>query len=185
MFDRDCPACASQSLTYITRGAARGPNDGTDGRRETRGVGGAASACTGQLSRVWISKAAATQRAGRTARVRPGVVYRVYPAALYARMEEFEASEMHRQPLDRTVLQLRHWIKQVGENRAPLSTHRAHRSPTHTPPPWTRRTHHAPAHPSPPMYTWRSRRASSCASASSLLTTPPSSSPSNLSTISA
>ncbi len=116
MLDRDCPACVSQSLTYITRGAARGPNDGTDGRRETRGVGGAASACTGQLSRVWISKAAATQRAGRTARVRPGVVYRVYPAALYARMEEFEASEMHRQPLDRTVLQLRHWIKQVGES---------------------------------------------------------------------
>jgi hypothetical protein len=34
----------------------------------------------------WISKASATQRAGRTGRMRPGTVYRLYSAALYNKL---------------------------------------------------------------------------------------------------
>ena len=36
-----------------------------------------------QLVNTWISKASSTQRAGRTGRVRPGNVYRLYPQVIY------------------------------------------------------------------------------------------------------
>lgn len=41
-----------------------------------------------QLVNTWISKASATQRAGRTGRVRPGTVYRLYPKALHDKVSD-------------------------------------------------------------------------------------------------
>ncbi|KAK3232905.1 hypothetical protein CYMTET_56764 [Cymbomonas tetramitiformis] len=55
----------------------------------------------------WISRASATQRAGRTARVAPGSVWRLYSESLHASMPEFAPSEMQETPLDHIVLQLR------------------------------------------------------------------------------
>ena len=49
------------------------------------------------LMPTWISRASATQRAGRTGRVRPGYVYRIYARANYeSHMEPFEPGEMLR-----------------------------------------------------------------------------------------
>lgn len=49
------------------------------------------------LTPTWISKASATQRAGRTGRVRPGTVYRMYARESYvSHMEPFEKGEMLR-----------------------------------------------------------------------------------------
>ena len=60
-----------------------------------------------RLLKAWVSKASATQRAGRTARVRPGSVYRLYSEALFDAMSPHDTSEIHRSPLEATVLQLR------------------------------------------------------------------------------
>ena len=60
-----------------------------------------------QLVNTWISKASATQRAGRTGRVRPGVVYRLYSRALFNGFDEHEQSEVHRKPLQDVILDLR------------------------------------------------------------------------------
>ncbi len=58
-----------------------------------------------QLSGVWISRASATQRAGRTGRVRAGTVYRLYARALFERhMDAFDRGEMGCQPLDAVVI---------------------------------------------------------------------------------
>eukprot|EP01044_Picomonas_judraskeda_P002805 COSAG03_NODE_213_length_10549_cov_7.843349_2_plen_1370_part_00 len=65
-----------------------------------------------QLINTWISKASATQRAGRTGRVRPGTAYRLYPQSLFDALPEHECSEIHRQPLDSTILQLRAMLDQ-------------------------------------------------------------------------
>ena len=51
---------------------------------------------TSQLMNCWISKASANQRAGRTGRMRPGTVYRLYSSALYNKLPEHELSEVHR-----------------------------------------------------------------------------------------
>jgi hypothetical protein len=59
-----------------------------------------------QLRNTWISKASATQRAGRTGRVRPGTVYRLYPSSLYQKFVEHETSEIHRTPLQEVILDL-------------------------------------------------------------------------------
>jgi Helicase conserved C-terminal domain len=60
------------------------------------------------LTPTWISKASATQRAGRTGRVRPGSVYRLYTRNAYEHyMEEFEPGEMVRIPLDSVILMLK------------------------------------------------------------------------------
>ena len=60
------------------------------------------------LSPLWVSKASAVQRAGRTGRTRPGTVYRLYARALFAdKMEAFDSGEMARQPLDGVILRLR------------------------------------------------------------------------------
>ena len=60
------------------------------------------------LTSAWISRASATQRAGRTGRVRPGNVYRLYTKKAYDRyMEEFEPGEMVRIPLDSVILMLK------------------------------------------------------------------------------
>lgn len=60
------------------------------------------------LSPLWISRASAVQRAGRTGRTRPGTVYRLYSRALFeSKMEAFDSGEMARQPLDGVIVQLR------------------------------------------------------------------------------
>ena len=60
------------------------------------------------LQSCWISKASATQRAGRTGRLRPGNVYRLYTRHAYENnMDEFEQGEMLRIPLDSVILMLK------------------------------------------------------------------------------
>jgi ATP-dependent RNA helicase DHX29 len=61
----------------------------------------------------WISKANAIQRAGRTGRVAPGNVFRLYPREIYERgFEAYEMGEMLRIPLDSVVLMLKEIIPQ-------------------------------------------------------------------------
>jgi HrpA-like RNA helicase len=62
------------------------------------------------LMPTWISKASATQRAGRTGRVRPGNVYRLYEQETFQIMEDFEQGEMLRVPLDNVILSLKQMI---------------------------------------------------------------------------
>ena len=85
------------------------------------GIGGAPGGPT--LMRRWISRASAEQRAGRTGRVRPGVVYRLYPrewieaatgadgeteeADIRFTLRAHEPSDLQTQPLDGAVLKLR------------------------------------------------------------------------------
>jgi HrpA-like RNA helicase len=57
-----------------------------------------------QLVNTWISKASATQRAGRTGRVRPGTVYRLYSSSLYEKFDPHEKAEVFRQPLQDVIL---------------------------------------------------------------------------------
>ncbi len=67
-----------------------------------------------QLTSCWISKASATQRAGRTGRVRPGTVYRLYARELYdQQMIDHEEGEVHRQPLDGVILNLKSMLNQA------------------------------------------------------------------------
>jgi len=59
----------------------------------------------------WISQASAKQRAGRTGRVRPGNVYRLYTRRAYeSYMDEFEPGEMVRIPLDSVILMLKEML---------------------------------------------------------------------------
>eukprot|EP00538_Stauroneis_constricta_P006063 CAMPEP_0119572152 /NCGR_PEP_ID=MMETSP1352-20130426/44476_1 /TAXON_ID=265584 /ORGANISM="Stauroneis constricta, Strain CCMP1120" /LENGTH=2052 /DNA_ID=CAMNT_0007621837 /DNA_START=51 /DNA_END=6209 /DNA_ORIENTATION=- len=59
----------------------------------------------------WISRASATQRAGRTGRVRPGNVYRLYTKDAYEHyMQPFEPGEMVRIPLDSIILMLKEML---------------------------------------------------------------------------
>ena len=61
-----------------------------------------------QLIPTWISRASATQRAGRTGRVRCGNVYRLYSRDAYNEyFASFEAGEILRSPLDSVILNLR------------------------------------------------------------------------------
>merc|ERR1712176_530643 len=56
----------------------------------------------------WISRANATQRAGRTGRVRKGHVYRLYPHDVFTEFfNAFEEGEILRSPLDSVILNLR------------------------------------------------------------------------------
>ena len=57
-----------------------------------------------QLINTWISKASATQRSGRTGRVRPGTLYRMYTRDIYDQFNDFETAEVHRKPLEDVVL---------------------------------------------------------------------------------
>jgi HrpA-like RNA helicase len=60
-----------------------------------------------QLAKGWISKAAATQRAGRTGRTRPGNVYRLYSKHVFeSTMEAFDTCAMKEQPLSGICLHL-------------------------------------------------------------------------------
>ena len=53
-----------------------------------------------------ISKASATQRAGRAGRVRPGKVIRLYPAEDFARRPAEDVPEIRRRELSQAVLEL-------------------------------------------------------------------------------
>lgn len=56
----------------------------------------------------WISKASASQRAGRAGRTGPGHCYRLYSSAVYERdFEEFSVPEILRAPIEGVVLQLK------------------------------------------------------------------------------
>jgi HrpA-like RNA helicase len=59
------------------------------------------------LENVWISKSSAIQRAGRTGRIRPGTVYRLYTRELYDSFVDFEEAEIHRKPLHEIILSLK------------------------------------------------------------------------------
>jgi len=61
-----------------------------------------------QLVNTWISKASSTQRAGRTGRVRPGQVFRLYSSKLFDSMHEHEVAEVHRRPLQDVLLSM--WV---------------------------------------------------------------------------
>jgi HrpA-like RNA helicase len=65
------------------------------------------------LTPTWISKASATQRAGRTGRLRPGTCYRLYTRQNFQEhMAEFEPGEMLRIPLDSVILMLKEMLKE-------------------------------------------------------------------------
>jgi len=56
----------------------------------------------------WISKASATQRAGRAGRTGPGHCYRLYSSAVFENyFEEFSKPEILRVPIDGVVLQMK------------------------------------------------------------------------------
>ena len=56
----------------------------------------------------WISKASASQRAGRAGRIGPGHCYRLYSSAVYERdFEEHAEPEITRMPVEGVVLQLK------------------------------------------------------------------------------
>mmetsp|Transcript_4342 Transcript_4342/g.10499 ORF Transcript_4342/g.10499 Transcript_4342/m.10499 type:complete len:1328 (+) Transcript_4342:191-4174(+) len=56
----------------------------------------------------WISRASAVQRAGRTGRVRPGCVIRLYSERLFSEgFEPFDTAEITRMPLDNVIVSLR------------------------------------------------------------------------------
>lgn len=56
----------------------------------------------------WISKASASQRAGRAGRTGPGHCYRLYSSAVYERdFQEFAEPEISRMPIEGVVLQLK------------------------------------------------------------------------------
>ena len=60
-----------------------------------------------QLVHRWISKAGANQRAGRTGRVRPGTVWRLYSKDFYQRMDEFDPPELQQTPLEHVIMQIK------------------------------------------------------------------------------
>ncbi|CAM9870955.1 unnamed protein product [Sphacelaria rigidula] len=63
------------------------------------------------LTPVWISKASAVQRTGRTGRVRPGTVYKLYSRMMgEVLMSDHEAAEIRRLPLDSVVLELKNMM---------------------------------------------------------------------------
>ncbi len=66
-----------------------------------------------QLIPTWISRASATQRAGRTGRVRNGNVYHLYSRDAYNDyFDPFEAGEILRSPLDSVILNLRDMLNE-------------------------------------------------------------------------
>jgi HrpA-like RNA helicase len=74
------------------------------------------------LSSTWISRASATQRAGRTGRLRPGTVYRLYERESYdSHMDAFEPGEMRRIPLDSVILMLKQMLSDEDITQVLLS----------------------------------------------------------------
>ena len=52
----------------------------------------------------WISQASAEQRTGRAGRTGPGHCYRLYSAALYAKLQQYSDPEITKAPLEQTLL---------------------------------------------------------------------------------
>ncbi|KAJ8599386.1 hypothetical protein CTAYLR_007029 [Chrysophaeum taylorii] len=73
------------------------------------------------LQTSWIARSSAIQRAGRTGRVRPGNVYRLYARRRFERMmREHAASDIHKTPLDAVVLNFYTMMKGKDESIAQL-----------------------------------------------------------------
>ena len=58
------------------------------------------------LKEFWISRASAEQRKGRAGRTGPGVCFRLFGESEFQDMAPFSTPEIHRSPLDSTVLQM-------------------------------------------------------------------------------
>lgn len=57
---------------------------------------------------MWISKAAADQRAGRAGRTGPGHCYRLYSSSVYSRyLDDFALPEVLTRPLEDVVLAMK------------------------------------------------------------------------------
>jgi len=63
------------------------------------------------LANQWVSQASGIQRAGRTARTRPGTVYRLYTKDLWALLPAFDVAEIHMAPMDSVVMLLKSMFK--------------------------------------------------------------------------
>ena len=59
----------------------------------------------------WISQANAIQRAGRTARIRPGTVWRLYTKEQFHTLDPFDPPEILQTPLNHVILRLRSMLK--------------------------------------------------------------------------
>ncbi|XP_033109817.1 probable ATP-dependent RNA helicase DHX34 [Anneissia japonica] len=59
-----------------------------------------------KLQEFWISRASAEQRKGRAGRTGPGVCFRLYDESDYDEFQEYTTPEIHRVPLDSTLLQM-------------------------------------------------------------------------------
>lgn len=90
---------------------------------------------TTQLVNSWISKASATQRAGRTGRVRPGSVYHLYCRHLYGYMHDYEVSEVHRQPMTEIALRLKSMLASINTANAARAPSSAAADTSKEPPP--------------------------------------------------
>jgi HrpA-like RNA helicase len=62
------------------------------------------------LAPVWVSKASAKQRAGRTGRVRPGRVIRLYTKNHFESLDDVDRGEILRTPLDAVILNLKEML---------------------------------------------------------------------------
>ena len=73
------------------------------------------------LQTSWISQSSAIQRAGRTGRVRPGNVYRLYGYERFASlMRGFDMSDIHKTPLDSVVLNFYAMLRSSGKSEGSL-----------------------------------------------------------------
>ena len=71
----------------------------------------------------WISQASSKQRAGRTGRIRPGYVYRLYTRnAFLCYMEEYDIGEMKRIPLDQVILSIKEMLTTTTTTNTTTST---------------------------------------------------------------
>lgn len=68
-----------------------------------------------QLANQFISKASATQRAGRTGRTRPGKVFRLYSSKLFEEMNDHDLPEVMRKPLEDVILNLRAMLEDSSD----------------------------------------------------------------------
>ena len=66
----------------------------------------------GILIKQWISKDSAKQRAGRTGRVRPGTVYRIYSEKRFKKFKSFQEPDIKRVPLDSTILYVKNTLEE-------------------------------------------------------------------------
>jgi ATP-dependent RNA helicase DHX36 len=63
----------------------------------------------------WVSKASSRQRKGRAGRCREGMAFRLYSRQRYEAMEEYQAPELMRTPLDEMVLQVKLFETDQGQ----------------------------------------------------------------------